>query len=278
LIGRGGFTWCELNIATPTGRSNIARKFIYYNISGKPEWHKGHKRWKKTDKANEEVLGAIQAGDIVQVIPKARFKGWVNHIRDMELEVHITTSSESKEIRNKDDGVPKPNYDLLDANKKHIRLLALLPGTSPDPVAVKLLSGRPLEDTSTQFEALSYVWGNISNKETIELHQHDTTIAVSISSGLYGALLHLRNPVSTRTLWIDQLCINQSDTNELAYQVSMMGEIYARASNVIVWLGHGSEHTRIAVEAVQAVLSKFTSPNLDSGFGPSKKPAVPNPK
>ncbi|KAM6513796.1 hypothetical protein FALCPG4_015009 [Fusarium falciforme] len=38
-------------------------------------------------------------------------------------------------------------------------------------------------------------------------------------------------------LWIDALCINQNDERERSQQVSMMDEIYSRASRVLIWLG-----------------------------------------
>ena len=39
------------------------------------------------------------------------------------------------------------------------------------------------------------------------------------------------------SLWIDAICINQSDPQERARQVSIMDEIYARCRSVIAWLG-----------------------------------------
>ncbi|KAH7402192.1 hypothetical protein DE146DRAFT_457811 [Phaeosphaeria sp. MPI-PUGE-AT-0046c] len=41
----------------------------------------------------------------------------------------------------------------------------------------------------------------------------------------------------TEYLWIDAICINQSDKEEKALQVAMMGEIYESAEHVAVWLG-----------------------------------------
>jgi hypothetical protein len=38
-------------------------------------------------------------------------------------------------------------------------------------------------------------------------------------------------------LWIDQLCINQSDMNERSSQVQLMSSIYSTARIVLVWLG-----------------------------------------
>jgi hypothetical protein len=42
---------------------------------------------------------------------------------------------------------------------------------------------------------------------------------------------------SDRVLWIDQLCINQINLNELGHQVRKMSQIYKSARRVIVWVG-----------------------------------------
>jgi len=38
-------------------------------------------------------------------------------------------------------------------------------------------------------------------------------------------------------LWIDALCVDQKDFEEKGHQVKLMGSIYTRAKNVIIWLG-----------------------------------------
>ncbi|TGO08986.1 hypothetical protein BTUL_0184g00030 [Botrytis tulipae] len=38
-------------------------------------------------------------------------------------------------------------------------------------------------------------------------------------------------------LWVDAICINQSDAIEQAIQVKRMGMIYSSAETVIVWIG-----------------------------------------
>lgn len=39
-------------------------------------------------------------------------------------------------------------------------------------------------------------------------------------------------------LWVDAICINQDDPAEKGRQILLMGEIYAKATQVIVWLGY----------------------------------------
>jgi hypothetical protein len=54
-----------------------------------------------------------------------------------------------------------------------------------------------------------------------------------------SSLLHLRYEEEDRLIWADGLCIQQSDTAERNQQVDRMGDIYERATRVVVWLGNG---------------------------------------
>ncbi|OAL47211.1 hypothetical protein IQ07DRAFT_634187 [Pyrenochaeta sp. DS3sAY3a] len=62
--------------------------------------------------------------------------------------------------------------------------------------------------------------------------------SVSSSSGIRGlekVRTAVKNLVDT-LVWIDQLCINQSDNDERSHQVSLMGSIYSAARQVIIWV------------------------------------------
>ena len=61
-----------------------------------------------------------------------------------------------------------------------------------------------------------------------------------------AAFLHtiIRDPQpGVGWLWIDQVCIRQDDVTERNHQVRQMAEIYRSASEVIVWLGPGTEES-----------------------------------
>ena len=60
---------------------------------------------------------------------------------------------------------------------------------------------------------------------------------IVVRKNLYEFLAHARLEGWNRHLWIDALCINQNDNVEKSGQVALIGEIYSRASQVLVWLG-----------------------------------------
>ncbi|KAH8883497.1 heterokaryon incompatibility, partial [Thozetella sp. PMI_491] len=83
------------------------------------------------------------------------------------------------------------------------------------------------------YEALSYVWGPPNFSESISCHG----VACKVTPNLLAALRRLRYTNKDRTLWVDAICIRQSDIDERIQQVSRMGDIYSQASRVLVWLG-----------------------------------------
>ncbi|OBR05707.1 heterokaryon incompatibility protein [Colletotrichum higginsianum IMI 349063] len=112
-----------------------------------------------------------------------------------------------------------------------IRILALQGGSGTDPIHVRLQEADI--DKWPTFAALSYVWGDPSQREYIYISGQE----VSVTKSLFDALRHFRLPDQELLIWADALCINQDDLEERAEQVQLMREIYSRSTSVMVWLG-----------------------------------------
>ncbi|KAK9800048.1 putative Heterokaryon incompatibility domain-containing protein [Seiridium cardinale] len=114
-----------------------------------------------------------------------------------------------------------------------IRLLTVLPGSKHEPIICRLRQGHLFDDDLPAYEALSYVWYQEppDNNITININSFKT------SGSVHRALICLRRSTKPRTLWIDAICINQSNLEERATQVSLMQRIYAQAESVLIWLG-----------------------------------------
>ncbi|KAH7138748.1 heterokaryon incompatibility protein-domain-containing protein, partial [Dendryphion nanum] len=96
------------------------------------------------------------------------------------------------------------------------------------------------------YEAFSYVWGDRMHKSQIQLRGNP----FAVSENLYLSLQNLRSTEKDRILWIDALCINQSNQRERENQLPLMGSIYKEAGNVVVWLGESWENCDLAIEYV----------------------------
>ena len=104
-------------------------------------------------------------------------------------------------------------------------------------------------DDNLSHEALSYVWGDASIKKPIFLQKHRFQVTQSLES----ALRHLRHENSERTMWIDALCINQTDDAEKTVQVKQMQFIYARTPHLVIWVGDASEDSDLGMQTVRQV-------------------------
>ncbi|SPO02004.1 uncharacterized protein DNG_04677 [Cephalotrichum gorgonifer] len=128
---------------------------------------------------------------------------------------------------------------------------------SPDkhaPIQCQLFAyALPDSEGTRPYEALSYVWGSEAAPSPICIDG----CALSVTVNLHAALSHLRDPYIERILWIDALCINQTDKNEKALQIQLMAKIYATASSVTVWLGEAAPDSGHAIEVIRtAALQK----------------------
>ena len=90
---------------------------------------------------------------------------------------------------------------------------------------------------------------------------------LSISDHLYNGLRNLCPTDSSCgfRIWIDEICIDQTNNAEKEVQVALMATIYSRASSVLVWLGEGSntlETTQHEV-TIRAILKSLRPGNKD---------------
>ncbi|KAF7955338.1 uncharacterized protein EAE97_000597 [Botrytis byssoidea] len=146
-----------------------------------------------------------------------------------------------------------PYSQPLSLSNREIRILVLQPLSQGTPIQCTVETISLLSHPS--YEALSYVWGDASIRQTITFN--DTPF--SVTQNLAIALYHLRLPLESRRLWVDAICINQSDVKERNEQVTLMGEIYSLAKPVLVWLGETFEGCEEAFD----LMSKISIANED---------------
>lgn len=110
-----------------------------------------------------------------------------------------------------------------------------------------------VQDERPSYQALSYVWGSEDNPSYIGVSSGRKSGAVAVTQNLDVALRHLRYDQHLRVLWIDALCIDQTDEQEKATQVLNMGTIFAKVSRVVSWLGPEDARSNKAVSLLQNV-------------------------
>lgn len=129
-------------------------------------------------------------------------------------------------------------YDKLEVSTSQTQLLTLDPAQNEDDEILCHMQTVDLESLKRlEYHALSYVWGNDSRKHCIILNGNP----LQVRENLYLALKRLRQESASTVIWVDAICINQSDTQERNHQVRQIQRIYNSASRVIVWLGEADE-------------------------------------
>ena len=143
-------------------------------------------------------------------------------------------------------------------NSGEFRLLTLLPGLTGSQINCKLQRA-PL-NSPPRYEALSYTWGNPKglysmipvagdpdSSHIITLNGHGATIAYNLEA----ALQQLRHEFQERSLWVDAVCIDQTNKSERSEQVRVMADIYKGADRVLVWLGEHDDYVDLAFDGLE---------------------------
>ncbi|KAI1387626.1 heterokaryon incompatibility protein-domain-containing protein [Hypoxylon trugodes] len=132
----------------------------------------------------------------------------------------------------------------------------------------------PKEDFEPKYEALSYTWGSnhklqhiiveharpalatdnqFYSAEDPETLRQITAFKLAVTDNVVEALRYMRYQTRSRLLWIDSICIQQSDDVEKSQQVSFMPVIYRQAYRVVVWLGPEANGSNHAIQALQYI-------------------------
>ncbi|KAK0648435.1 heterokaryon incompatibility protein-domain-containing protein [Cercophora newfieldiana] len=177
-----------------------------------------------------------------------------------------------------------PLFEYTALPDRSIRLLQLLPGAPGSPLTCSLCDER-LDNPNIEYKALSYCWGEEHPQSPLFIADSPGDVKglkqLPIRPNLAAALSQLRtnilaccdptctcqddsdddatHPVEdchfTRpaNIWIDAVCINQTDLTERSHQVALMYEIYTRATTIIAWLGPADAYTLSALRMIYAL-------------------------
>ena len=89
----------------------------------------------------------------------------------------------------------------------------------------------PYSPQTSEYLALSYVWG--AAEQNIPNAGQPGTLLEKLCPTIEDALT-FTNDLGKQYLWVDSVCINQSDVDQKLQQISIMSEIYQRAYATII--------------------------------------------
>jgi hypothetical protein len=133
-------------------------------------------------------------------------------------------------------------------------------------------------DEAPSFDALSYTWGSpLYGASELDERIHrpnmwfrqincDGRLCI-ITENLFLALCQLATSKTSNYIWVDALCIDQTDLKEKESQILLMGDIYARANKVIIWLGDASSDVNNFVQTHKTLVD--TLQKYEAKHGPN---------
>jgi hypothetical protein len=138
-----------------------------------------------------------------------------------------------------------PPFEYTALAPEEIRLL--VPDTTGDNDGLSWTMQHIALDSEPRFEALSYTWSSQIDTYPISCNRR----LLRIHHNLHNALPYLarrnRDTAKMLPLWIDAVCINQTDDNEKSIQTNLMNLIYKQASKVWAWLGLAEEQSKLSL-------------------------------
>jgi hypothetical protein len=134
-------------------------------------------------------------------------------------------------------------YSNQDSSKFEIRLLELFPADENEFLEGNLTNCFLSDISHPGYQAILYCAGDPS--ETTRILINGTIFNLFASVGT--ALTRIRQTKEAagnkaehrQLLWIDQICINQSNRSERSSQVTLMRVVYENANQSLIWLGDG---------------------------------------
>ncbi|KAE9372520.1 HET-domain-containing protein [Stipitochalara longipes BDJ] len=254
-------TWFDGRIVMPSGHDRVSRRRIQINVHASLEFKTHVNRWDSGDGTDElrAWLAAIQVGDTIQIAPMAHYPGWTNFVRGAKIQLWATPVVEAPGfaislIEKNDYSAHRPLREDL----KEIRLVEIQPDILEQPIRLKLQYTK-LGDDRLRYEALSYCWGDMEEVHPVLLTDADSSLSreMFLNKNLFSALRQFRSSTTARMLWIDLLCINQTDVQERTLQVALMGDIFASADSVCVWLGESDANVHQDCQVIQSISDQY---------------------
>lgn len=134
-------------------------------------------------------------------------------------------------------------YQKLPLNMFEIRLLRLDLTANPTSEIRRTLRKHDLSQ-DPDFVALSYTWGESTPSRNIIVN--DCNFPVTLN--LYHFLKRQREALRDSNIWVDAICINQSDLLEKNQQIPNLNMVYMAANALTIWLGEDSSDSKLALE------------------------------
>lgn len=129
--------------------------------------------------------------------------------------------------------LPVFSHEPLPDLPRHIRLLEILQGDFGQHVICALSTWG--FDNAPPYVAISYTWGDPNSTTDITVNERRMLVRKNCEYALQQVFHNTKS--QQQYVWLDAICIDQSNIRERGHQVAFMGELYKRSSQVFACVG-----------------------------------------
>ncbi|KAH7062635.1 heterokaryon incompatibility protein-domain-containing protein [Macrophomina phaseolina] len=144
-------------------------------------------------------------------------------------------------------------------DQREVRLFVLKPGCASDPIMGRIFHCILDSGQHIPYEAVSYTWADAYGDSSYSETAYCNHAAVRITRNCSSALRRIRHGMDSKVIWIDQICIDQTNMAERGHQVALMPRIYASATQVLIYL--------CSVEDARYFAGPMPNPNSENTIG-----------
>ena len=125
-------------------------------------------------------------------------------------------------------------YVELDSAKSEIRLLEIPTLNTPEDFPRFKIHHISLTDIDIcEYNTISYCWGDPTPSHQITVND----LQINIPKSSFDVISKIIKLQQAKFIWIDAICINQTDFKERSQQVQLMRKVYSSAKSNLVFLG-----------------------------------------
>jgi len=185
--------------------------------------------------------------------PKDRFSKRLRHDQEPDLSFPRVPGHTAPE-QDQSLGPDKTLWTPLTRNLRQIRLLRMVDGLSHDQNCLQFrLTVRSLDEVA-DYHAISYTWGHREVPKKVLVDDEICMVTLNCHQALAQIYQHWKQGrIQSDLVWIDCLCINQCDTDEKNAQVSIIGDIFSKATQVLAFTGAHRDNSELIFESAKEI-------------------------
>lgn len=144
-------------------------------------------------------------------------------------------------------------YSYAPLQGSQFRIICISPGSERNYLKCEIIHASL--STPPHHEAISYTWGSDENPSRVQCSRLGQSLLVTQNRA--NVMRRVRHETRPRKIWIDAICIDQANTHERSHQVNLMGQIYAKAAQVIIYIGEQDNSTSKAMDCIADLHGKI---------------------